>query len=240
MSLQSDLKKHQTRVEHLAGGQRKLVEEELAQLRRLASIEIVSGTQGTQLKQNIRALADQFAERATSNLLSIAEKEQKYTAKILKKHLGVKVEPKDISNTLLNENMRLQLASQEKTRKSLSTAYKQFSRRKADEIVRVIRDGQIQGLDTVDIMKNVDETIMGRHTAQARVLANTSTLYTSNVAQRTTIEQTGRKVRFTLGDSSEHTETCLGLEGKIFDSSDAPTPPLHWGCNSFLVPIDED
>jgi hypothetical protein len=88
-------------------------------------------------------------------------------------------------------------------------------------------------------MKNVDERINGLHTSQARVLSNTSTLYTSNVAQRDTMSTASKRVVFTLGDSTDHTDICLGLEGQEFEAGDAPTPPLHWGCNSYLVPIDE-
>lgn len=236
MSIESDLKKHQVYVTRLAASQRKLVEQELQQIRRLANIEIVSGTSGEQLKKNLRAATQGFADKMTGNISKIAEKESKYIARRLK------VEPipsSKLSNKVLNENMRLNIGSQEKSRRSVSATYSQFARRKADEINQIIRDGRAQGLSTIDIMKNVDERIAGRQTAQARVLAETSTLYASNVAQRETINQSRDEVRFTLGESQDHTEVCLGLANQIFKTDEAPTPPLHWGCNSYLVPLDK-
>lgn len=239
MSIHEALKKHQTYVDKLAAGQRKLVEEELQQIRRLANIEIVSGTSGDRLKSNLRQATKGFADKMTSSFVDVAEKESKYTANLLKRSMGVDVSPVDVRNKLLNENMRLNLASQEKSRRSLQATYSQFANRKADEIARIIRDGKTLGLSTTEIMKNVDERINGLHTTQARTLTHTSTLYTSNVAQRETLGQAFKKVVFTLGQSAEHTDICLGLEGKVFDVNDAPTPPLHWGCNSYLVPVKE-
>lgn len=236
MALDQDLKKHQIAVSRLASRQRKLIEDELQQLRRQANIEIISGTAGKQLKQNLRTASQGFVDRSLGSLMQVAEKESSYIAK----KLGVDMLGREVLQTkILTENMRLNLGSQEKSRKSLETAFNQFGRRKADEIAQIIRDGQAMGLPSIDIMKNVDERINGRHTAQARVLSDTSTLYTSNVAQRETIKQSTQKVVFTLGDSADHTDVCLGLDGQIFDATDAPTPPLHWGCNSYLVPIED-
>jgi len=202
----------------------------------MASVEIISGTSGDELKQRLRSITEGFSNTMTNRLLDVAEKESKFTARILK---TTAISKEELASKVLNENMRLNLASQEKTRKSISTAFSQFSRRKADEINQIIKDGRALGLTNVDIMKNVDERINGLHTTQARTLSHTATLYTSNVAQRETIKQASSKVVFTLGESTDHTDFCLGLEGQIFNTEDAPTPPLHWGCNSYLVPIED-
>lgn len=236
MSIQSDLKKHQTFVTRLAASQRKVVEEELQHIRRLATLEIVAGTQGKALKDNLRAATQGFADRMTSRLETIAEKESSYIAKKLK----IDALAKDaLSSKLLNENMRLNLGSQEATRRSLQYTYSKFATKKADEIAQIIRDGNTMGLSSVEIMKNVDERINGLYTTQAKTLTETSTLYASNLAQRETLAKAHDRVVFTLGDSQEHTDICLGLEGQVFNVNDAPTPPLHWGCNSYLVPVED-
>lgn len=237
MSIQSDLKKHQTFVTRLAASQRKIVEEELQHIRRLATLEIVADTQGSVLKDNLRSATQGFADRMTGRLETIAEKESAYIARKLK------IDPlgKDtLSGKLLNENMRLNLGSQEATRRSLKSTYSKFATKKADEIAQIIRDGKTMGLSSIDIMKNVDERINGLYTTQAKTLTETSTLYASNLAQRETIAKAHDRVMFTLGESQEHTDICLGLAGQVFDVGDAPTPPLHWGCNSYLVPVEED
>jgi hypothetical protein len=218
MSIKSDLQKHQKTVNKLAVKQRKLVEDELQHIRRLASLEIMAGTTGKQLKDNLRAATKIFVDKSLTNLMSIAEKESSFIAKRIPGATALTKE--QLQSKILNENMRLNLGSQEKVRKSLSTAFTQFGNRKADEIAQIIRDGQTLGLTSIEIMKNVDERINGLHTSQARVLSNTSTLYTSNVAQRDTMSTASKRVVFTLGDSTDHTDICLGLEGQEFEAGD--------------------
>ena len=105
--------------------------------------------------------------------------------------------------------------------------------------------GQDEAL--VDHMDKESKGFKKAHAALAAGAATLSatvmrTMYRTGLVKKSTLRNLvtdyveAEKVIWTL-HGGNHTDICLGLEGKVWNAESAhPVPPVHWNCKSTLEP----
>lgn len=242
MSLSNDLIKHQIFLQRLVGTETKNIKDMLKSLAQTAKLEALTNADTKVIKQSLRTAIDSLSKVGIQNMVDLAEYEAKFSAKVFKKHLKTTIITPDkdkLSKALASRNMEINNLTRSGTRKSVTTAYKQFARKKADELTQIIRDGQAQGLSHAEISKLIDERVNGLHTSQARTLAKTNVNYASNLARNVVVEENKQvldKVIWVSVLDSGTTDYCQDHDGTIYNADEGPRPPAHWGCRSHVEP----
>jgi len=150
-----------------------------------------------------------------------------------------------LDKLLRTKNMSINylVGGQKAPKKSLETAYKQFSQRKADDITQVITDARLSNLSKLDIEAAIHERINGLITTQSSTLAQTAINYTTNVARMATMEanpEVPDNVLWTADlEVNEHCSECEELDGNVYARSEIEEPPLHWGCLCSIEPTED-
>lgn len=255
MTLRNDMSKHRVFVQRLVGTEADHIKSYLEELKRVSKTRVEIGVLGDTLKQDLRRIMKDLPKTATENLTDVAEYESKFSSRMFGKVLGEKVEPvgrESLKKALLTENMSINnvkikqgetLVTDSAVKKSLITAYKQYGQRKADEVVQIIKDGYTKGLPKEELLNSIDDLIDGRHSTQARSLANTAINYSTNIAKSQVIYENRdiinqeQWIRDTEADSCSE---CESMDGEIKEAGEFPSPPIHWGCRCEVIPYIED
>lgn len=123
---------------------------------------------------------------------------------------------------------------------NIDGALSEFSRKKRKEIIGTIKQGVVAGKTNADIAKDitfVSEKIQKNHaTALVRTIAN----HTSSAARESVLRENKDVIRgyqWVSTLDANTTETCISLDGQIFDLDEGPRPPIHFGCRSTIVPV---
>lgn len=238
MSLRKDLIKHQMSVQRLVGTQTKNIKDYLNLLKEEAKRQIVYGTKGKVLKENLRTALKDLPNVAIQSLSDIAEYENKFTARITNKYKDnqfVPVSREKIENALNKAPVGIGQLTETKN-KSLSVMYSQFANRKSDDIARIISDGMIEGLLASEIARRVEERINGLHTSQARVLSDTSVNYAVSVGREELIKESGSGGIWVAFLDNSVCGFCEASHGKTIEEV-GDTPPAHWGCRCHIEPL---
>lgn len=252
MNLHDDMLKHRIFLQRLSGTQEDVIQSMLKKLLDTAKLEAIAGTRGNALTQSLRSSIEPLQSLAVDSLTDIATYESKFVSKLLNKHFDSNAVPLDaeiLNKKLISQNMAInnikningKLAlDKSAAKRSISTAYKQYGQRKADELVQVIRDSETKGLGLSETVNSLTSLSRGLQTAQAAVLATTSVNYAANVGKMETLldnPETVERVQWSSALDSNTCGECESLDGEIFSIDEAPDWPYHWNCACDLIPV---
>lgn len=252
MSLKSDMMKHRIFVQRLQNAQADVIKSSLETLQKTAKGAALLGTRGKELTNNLRKVMAPLKDTAIDALADIAEYESAFAAKIYTKYLGGQFEPVDrdrLKQLLMTKNMPLNtvklvngkyVTDVEATKRSLSAVYDQYGRRKADEMVQLIKDSQVNGWDQTVLAGKIEELSRGLQSTQADILAQTSINYSTSTAKSQTISDSGmvQYVQWDADTELNHCDYCEGNNGEIYPIDEAPDTQVHWGCGCELNPVE--
>ena len=144
-----------------------------------------------------------------------------------------------IESVLTSRKMEL-LTGDVIRRLTIGEASKSFSKNKAKEIARIIRDGATVGRTSQEIVSEITERVSVRTKQQAESLVRTATNHMGGQARQAVYSAnddiiTGERYVATL--DSRTTVTCASLDGQVFAVGEGPKTPHHWGCRSVRVPV---
>ncbi len=255
MSLRNDMSKHRLFVQRLVGTEAASITTFLDNLQFHAKKELANGTSGKLLQTRLRDTMKDLHKVAIDNMVDVAAYEAKFSAGLWSKYFDadiLSVEKDNLRKSLITDNIAVNNVKLKgtsvlsvdngATRKSLSTAYKQFGMRKADEITQVIKDAAVNDLTRIETLAKIEEKIAGLHTAQARSLASVAINYSTNIAKSQVIEENRdiiaqeQWVRDTEADSCDE---CESLDGTVEGAGSFESPPIHWGCRCEVIPYVE-
>ncbi len=254
MSLSDDMTKHRVFVQRLANLEAESIKAQIAELHRMAKKLLEDGTEGHKLKAALRQTVRKMPEIGLSNMTDFAEYESKFSAKLMTRYLKTEITPVDaefLRVSLIKTNIGLNnvhihkgklLVDEAAKSKSLSVAYSQFARRKADEVSQIISDGLLKATPRDEIFALMDDKRLGLHRAQAETLARTAVNYTANIAKDETVQANRDSIDYVQWISTLEENTCgycEDLHEEVFAVDDAPDCPSHWNCSCELVPYVE-
>lgn len=251
MSLKDDMMKHRIFVQRLQNTQKDVITSQLDQLRLAAHREAVIGLQASS-QATLRDVIAPLKDLGITSLVDIAEYESQFASKVYSKYLEETIAPIDrdiLEKVFLTQNMAINtvkkvdgeyVVNEEATKRSISAAYEQFGRRKADELVQIIKDGEVNNLTASEIINNINERVAGLQSTQAGSLALTSVNYSTNVAKTETISQSDviQYVQWDADAELNHCDYCEEQNGQIWPIDEAPDTQVHYGCNCELIPIE--
>lgn len=116
---------------------------------------------------------------------------------------------------------------------------KKLEKGAVDRIMREVRESMILAETRGQTAKRIQNALnVGRH--GARGLAHNSIHQAWTWAEREYYLENEERLKgflFVAELDRSTTPLCRSLDGKIFDTREAPQPPLHWLCRSYLAPI---
>jgi SPP1 gp7 family putative phage head morphogenesis protein len=123
---------------------------------------------------------------------------------------------------------------------TISEAIEQYSKKKTQEVIRVVTDGLLEGKTLPQISRAIRELIEIKQARQAKTLTRTATNATLNLARGSFFSSNtgiieGYEWVSTLDGRT--TLICAGRDGNVYKVGKGPLPPAHWGCRSTVVPI---
>jgi len=123
---------------------------------------------------------------------------------------------------------------------SVTSVLREFSKKKRKDFITTIKDGIIAGKTNQEIVNDINTISKKTHRLQAKSLVRTVTNHVSSTARQLTMQENDdiiEKYQWISTLDGRTTFTCQSLDGKIFEKGKGPTPPLHWGCRSTIVPL---
>lgn len=249
MSLHDDLLKHQMFVQRLIGTETKSIKLFLSELEKVAIKHVGNDTNINSIKTALRSVMGPLKDVSIGSMRDIAEYESNFSAKLFSKYFDLSVSPVSapkLEKALNTNNMAINYLKDgvDGQKKSLATAYNQFSQRKADDITQIIKDGRSLKQEDKEIISKIQERISGLLITQAQSLSQTAINYTTAAARSATIEanpEMGDKVLWVADlEVNEHCSECDELDGNVYNLDEIEEPPLHWGCACHLEPVDGD
>lgn len=135
----------------------------------------------------------------------------------------------------------------------MKDAFSEMSNNVLKRVRREIQQGMAQSETTDDLVRRIRGRATGTRgvysggvldttTREAEALVRTAVNDISNQAALSTYQANSdivSYVQFVATLDSRTTYICMAHDGEVYriDDPDLPTPPLHWGCRSILVPV---
>ena len=126
--------------------------------------------------------------------------------------------------------------------KLLKQWFNGISRKSQKAVTAEIAAGVAAGLTNRDIVRNVISAggplKLTKHQVESTV--RTAIAHTSNGARNATYQRNGdivKGVRFVATLDMRTTDICMGLDGKVYEPTQGPRPPMHHQCRSTTVPV---
>lgn len=242
--------RHQIFVQRFAGGQvneavdllkglQKEIEDELKK----KSLSRLNKKGLDSLYRKIQGIVDESYTKAavnlSKNMKDFGEYESDFSARMLSR--ASDIEFKEVASKALTAALAdITLEVTPGSTLTMDSALKTFSRSKANDIVRVVKDGVTQGLPVSEISDNVLAISQTLHKRQLDVVVRTITNQVSQTARQLTIYANTDIVKGIIWVSTLDGRTsgsCRSLDGKKFPVSVGPRPPIHWNCRSTTVPF---
>mgnify|MGYP002715539443 FL=1 len=85
--------------------------------------------------------------------------------------------------------------------------------------------------------RKYQDGVLQRNWNDARIVIRTATQHVSQASRDATWAENGiEKYQIVATLDSKTSDTCKGLDGKVFEVGKGPTPPFHPGCRTTTVP----
>lgn len=121
-----------------------------------------------------------------------------------------------------------------------ATIQEQINSQKA-QLKEMVRRGIItsinDGLNDDEIIAEVGKAFNRNRAGTEAMLKTVVNAHTNDVALETFRKNGFKFYKYVAVLDSRTTETCKGLNGKVFKIGEGPLPPQHYGCRSFIIPV---
>lgn len=190
-----------------------------------------------ELKSIVAGMAEEYDQALLAEIQKFGEYEAEFNFDVLDNNLAVDLtrpSPEMIQAAMATDIMQLEPTKGYTIREAL----REFSTRKANHIVQLVRDGSALGQTTQEIIANIQEyaPTMQR---QASTLARTITNHISTSAREITMRENddvieGYKWIATLDGRTS--VICMARDGQVYQDVDRnPKPPAHFNCRSTIT-----
>lgn len=190
-----------------------------------------------ELKSIVAGMSETYDEALLAEIQKFGEYEAEFNFDVLDNNLAVDLtrpSPEMIQAAMATDIMQLEPTKGYTIREAL----REFSTRKANHIVQLVRDGSALGQTTQEIIANIQEyaPTMQR---QASTLARTITNHISTSAREITMRENddvieGYKWIATLDGRTS--VICMARDGQVYQDIDRnPKPPAHFSCRSSIT-----
>lgn len=190
-----------------------------------------------ELKSIVAGMSETYDEALLAEIQKFGEYEAEFNFDVLDNNLAVDLtrpSPEMIQAAMATDIMQLEPTKGYTIREAL----REFSTRKANHIVQLVRDGSALGQTTQEIIANIQEyaPTMQR---QASTLARTITNHISTSAREITMRENddvieGYKWIATLDGRTS--VICMARDGQVYQDVDRnPKPPAHFNCRSTIT-----
>jgi SPP1 gp7 family putative phage head morphogenesis protein len=186
-----------------------------------------------------QAVFDKMGGKLTSNMKKFATYEAGFTKKMLDQSAKVEFSKPSIAQIHAAVFSEPVLTLEDKGI-VVQDVLDQFSQKKAKQLITTIQDGVILGKPNSDILKGMDYVIDTVMAEGLQSLIRTVTNHVSSVSRQEVYNNNediidGYEWVSTLDGRT--TETCMALDGQVFEVGKGPMPPAHWGCRSTTIPV---
>lgn len=190
-----------------------------------------------ELKSIVAGMSETYDEALLAEIQKFGEYEAEFNFDVLDNNIAVDLtrpSPELIQAAMATDIMQLEPTKGYTIREAL----REFSTRKANHIVQLVRDGSALGQTTQEIIANIQEyaPTMQR---QASTLARTITNHISTSAREITMRENddvieGYKWIATLDGRTS--VICMARDGQVYQDIDRnPKPPAHFSCRSSIT-----
>lgn len=242
--------RHAIYVNRYSGSQLKEMLPYLKRVKKVTAGELASGDltefSRKRLKKTLKeieditqAVLDKMGGKLTSNMKKFATYEAKFSKTMLDKsaetefskpsitqiHAAVFSEPVGVLN---DKGI------------NISDILDEYSQKKSKQLVTAIQDGVILGKTNSEILKAMDYVIDTAMADGLQSMIRTITNHVSSVSRQQVYNDNediidGYEWVSTLDGRT--TETCMALDGQVFEVGKGPMPPAHWNCRSTTIPV---
>lgn len=196
----------------------------------------------TAILEKIAELSDFFNDAFVDEMADFLQYELEFGAKVLAANVLVPTRTPPIQEAvagMLTRVMQLEPTQGYTIRAALSV----FGKRKAAEIVRVIRDGVLNGQTTPSIVEAL-RGIANMQQRQAETLSRTIINHVSVQARQVTMRENPdliKKYKWIATLDSRTSLICASRDQTIYENLDEnPKPPAHFNCRSTITWVLSD
>ena len=250
------LTRHQIFLQRFASGQ---VKESLPILKQMAR-EIRAALSGQDLTdfQTARLMALQIdlmaitsgagaelKELMAKNMTAFAEYEAQFTQKLLQGAVTVQlagVSTVALGAAVTRAPMKL-ISGQTTINTTFEGLFDIFSAGVSREVMTTVQAGITAGSTTQEITRNVMSLVNTRTKQQADAVVRTAANSTGSLARAELYRANADVLKgeeFSAVLDGRTTLTCAGLDGRIYQIGEGPTPPMHYNCRSLRIPVVDD
>lgn len=192
-----------------------------------------------EIESTIQAVLDKMSGKLKSNLAPFSAYEAQFSATMFKKATNVDFDIPS-KNQIAAAVFAEPILTLEDKGLTIDDVLGQFNQKKAAQVVNTIQDGVIAGQANSEIINSMNKVVDIAMADGLRALVQTVTNHTSSVSRQQVYDENediidGYQWVSTLDGRT--TETCIALDGQIFDVGEGPMPPAHWNCRSTTIPV---
>lgn len=242
--------RHAIYVNRYSGSQLKEMLPYLQRVKKVTAGELATGDltefSKKRLKKTLReieditqAVLDKMNGKITSNMKKFATYEAKFSQTMLDKSAEAEFSKPSITQIHAAVFSEPILTLDDKGI-NVSDVLTEFSKKKSKQLVTAIQDGVILGKTNSEILKAMDYVIDTSMADGLQSMIRTITNHVSSVSRQEVYNDNediidGYEWVSTLDGRT--TETCMALDGQVFEVGKGPMPPAHWGCRSTTIPV---
>jgi SPP1 gp7 family putative phage head morphogenesis protein len=244
--------RHQIFVQRFGAGEWRRLLPVLRQMERDIVARLNRSPTETQALRLISTLADirrialemgaELNKALQADMVEFAEYEGQFTGQILAQQTTAQVALPTLEQyrAAVTTSPAVMVTGKTVSRLTIPELVGKFAGGRADELVRLVRAGALEGKTIDEISREVRRVVKTRTMQQAQALVRTATNHIASTA-RQMVHIANADIlageRYVATLDSRTTLTCAGLDGKVFPVGQGATPPMHWGCRSTRVPV---
>lgn len=237
MSIEDDIIKHKILLQRLTGAQASIMLSVVKQAEKLAIKAINAGvTNFKELKIKVDKLIKSSIDESISALVDIAEYEEKFVKKLLKKHKK-EVTTEDLALAAIIASL-LMPTSLNKEGLKIKKSYEKLASEQTNDIIQLLRDTVTKkASDRVD---SINMLVNGKISTQTKTLAGTSINRVSTAVALLTYKASDVKRVQWIATLDGTCPYCESLHSTVFDVKDIILVcPAHVNCRCELVPYGD-
>ena len=192
----------------------------------------------------LKELYAQAGDKLKRNMTDFAAYEVDFTKRMMEKGITVAdfatPDLKQLEQAIFGSLMDVSPGAKGPT---FGNAISNFSKKKRQEIIRIIRQGAGLGESTSQMVQEISRIMRGKQQRQAEALVRTITNHVATTA-REALYKANRDVIAqeqwvsTLDGRTSH--ICRSLDGERFPVGKGIHPPAHYNCRSVRIPVVKD
>lgn len=184
----------------------------------------------TTVSRGYQQLLNQFAAK----LVSLGEYELEYQAKLLADSLGIVLKMPSSGDVLASVKTRPIHGL------AIGEHFDRLTTASINSIKAEINRGILEGLQTSDILRNLESTSFALTGNQVEAVTGTAVTHTANHSREALWDSNGDEIIGVVYVAVLDTHTtliCASLNGNVYELDDGPRPPQHYECRSTTWPV---